>query len=99
MGYGFLAIQESYCFTLQGIGQAKYTVMSGVLETLGRIAGALLLTRWFGYTGICLALPLAWIFTSVYVLPIYYVRSRKIYGGEKAKSLVGKRYALCGFRE
>jgi len=99
MGYGFLAIQESYCFTLQGIGQAKYTVMSGVLETLGRIAGAVLLTRWFGYTGICLALPLAWIFTSVYVLPIYYVRSRKIYGCEKGKSFTGKRYALCGFRE
>jgi len=99
MGYGFLAIQESYCFTLQGIGQAKYTVMSGVLETLGRIAGAVLLTRWFGYTGICLALPLAWIFTSVYVLPIYYVRSRKIYAGEKVKNPAGRRFTLCGSRE
>jgi putative MATE family efflux protein len=73
-GYGFLAIQSAYCFTLQGIGLAKYTIMSGILETAGRIAGAVFLTRWMGYTGVCLALPLAWIFTSVYLLPVYYLK-------------------------
>ena len=75
-GYGFLAIQLAYCFALQGIGLAKYTIMSGILETAGRIAGAVLLTRWFGYTGVCLALPLAWVFTSVYLLPCYYIKRR-----------------------
>jgi Na+-driven multidrug efflux pump len=75
-GYGFLAIQQAYCFALQGIGLAKYTIMSGILETAGRIAGAVLLTRWFGYTGVCLALPLAWVFTSVYLLPCYYIKRR-----------------------
>lgn len=73
-GYGFLAIQLAYCFALQGIGMAKYTIMSGILETAGRIAGAVFLARWLGYTGICLALPLAWIFTSAYLLPIYYLK-------------------------
>jgi putative MATE family efflux protein len=73
-GYGFLAIQLAYCFALQGIGLAKYTIMSGILETAGRIAGAVFLTGWMGYTGVCLALPLAWIFTSVYLLPVYYLK-------------------------
>jgi putative MATE family efflux protein len=73
-GYGFLAIQLAYCFALQGIGLAKYTIMSGILETAGRVAGAVFLTRWMGYTGVCLALPLAWIFTSVYLLPVYYLK-------------------------
>ncbi len=77
-GYGFLAIQESCCFTLQGIGAAKYTILSGVLETAGRLVGALLITKYFGYTGICLALPLAWVFTSIYVIPVYLTQRRRL---------------------
>ena len=71
MGFGFLSIQLAFCFALQGTGFARYTILSGVLETLGRIAGAVLLTRWIGYTGVCLALPLAWVFTSAYLIPVY----------------------------
>lgn len=71
-GYGFLTIQMSFCYTLQGCGFAEKTVLSGVLETAGRIFGAIILTNIMGYAGICLALPLAWIFTSVYLIPTYY---------------------------
>lgn len=76
LGYGFLTIQMSVCFTLQGSGFAGKTIMSGVLETAGRIFGAVVLTKALGFTGICLALPLAWIFTSAYLLPTY-LRCRK----------------------
>ena len=70
-GYGFLSVQLAFCFVLQGCGFAKYTILSGVLETAGRIMGAVVLTKVLGYTGICLALPLAWLFTSVYLVPVY----------------------------
>ena len=70
-GFGFLSVQLAFCFTLQGTGFARYTILSGVLETLGRITGAVLLTRRIGYTGVCLALPLAWVFTSAYLIPVY----------------------------
>ena len=77
MGYGFLSIQMGFCNTLQGTGFAKFTVPSGILECVGRIVGAVVLTRMIGYTGICLALPLAWVFTSIYVVPIYYWCKKK----------------------
>ena len=77
-GYGFLSVQLAFCFVLQGCGFAKYTIFSGVLETAGRIMGAVVLTKVLGYTGICLALPLAWIFTSVYLVPVYFRCRRKL---------------------
>ena len=76
LGYGFLTIQMSMCFSLQGSGFAGMTVVSGVLETAGRIFGAVILARVFGFVGVCLALPLAWIFTSLYLIPTY-LRCRK----------------------
>ena len=81
MGYGFLSIQMGFCNTLQGMGFAKYTVPSGILECVGRMVGAMLLTRILGYTGICLALPLAWVFTSLYIVPVYFGCRRKLLSG------------------
>ena len=75
-GYGFMSLQLAFCFVLQGCGFAKYTILSGVLETAGRVMGAVVLAKTLGYTGICLALPLAWIFTSVYLVPVY-IRCRR----------------------
>ena len=75
-GFGFLTIQMSFCFALQGSGNAKMTVMSGILETAGRLFGAVFLARMYGYIGVCLALPLAWAFTSAYIIPAY-LASRK----------------------
>lgn len=71
MGYGFLTIQMSFCFALQGSGNAKMTVMSGILETAGRLFGAVVIAGIYGYIGVCLALPLAWVFTSAYIIPAY----------------------------
>lgn len=80
LGFGFLTIQMGMCFTLQGSGFAKMTILSGVLETAGRIFGAVVLSEVIGFAGICLALPLAWVFTSVYLIPAYLSSRKKMRG-------------------
>ena len=80
MGYGFLTIQMSFCFALQGSGNAKMTVMSGILETAGRLVGAVVIAGMYGYIGVCLALPLAWVFTSAYIIPAYILCRKRMTG-------------------
>lgn len=52
--------------TLQGMGYSIHAVLSGVGELLGRALGGWLAVRFFGFTGICFANPLAWGFALVY---------------------------------
>lgn len=66
-------------------GNKLYGVMTAPIEAVcqamipvsGQNFGAVVLTRAFGFVGVCLALPLAWIFTSAYLIPAYlYCRRR-----------------------
>ena len=82
MGYGFLTIQMSFCFALQGSGKAKLTVASGILETAGRLVGAVVIAGMYGYIGVCLALPLAWVFTSAYIIPAYILCRKRMTGNK-----------------
>ena len=86
MGYGFLTIQMSFCFALQGSGNAKMTVMSGILETVGRLFGSVVIAGAFGYVGVCLALPFAWVFTSVYIIPAYLLCRKRMTGNRNKLS-------------
>lgn len=45
---------------LQGLGHSLMAVLSGIGELVGRSLGGWLAVRWFGFTAICFANPLAW---------------------------------------
>lgn len=47
--------------TLQGIGKSTMPFFAGVTELFMRIIAALVLSKIFGYLGVCLASPIAWI--------------------------------------
>ncbi|MDR3355733.1 MAG: MATE family efflux transporter [Spirochaetaceae bacterium] len=47
--------------TLQGLGDSLVPTLAGVMELLMRTFAALILTSFFGYTGLCFAGPLAFI--------------------------------------
>ncbi|MDR2864310.1 MAG: MATE family efflux transporter [Spirochaetaceae bacterium] len=57
----FLALLYTFRQTIQGLGNAVVPTISGIIELLMRSFAALVLTRFFGYTGLCYASPLAWI--------------------------------------
>lgn len=61
-----------YRNALQGLGNAKVPLMSGFLELVLRVAVAFTLSRYIGYTGICLASPIAWIGAAILLSSAYY---------------------------
>ena len=58
--------------TLQGMGYSVHAIISGVWELAGRSLGGFLAVWGAGFTAVCLANPLAWIFALCYC--IYMVR-------------------------
>ena len=58
--------------TLQGMGYSFHAIISGVWELAGRSLGGWLAVYGAGFTAVCLANPLAWIFALCYC--IYMVR-------------------------
>lgn len=73
--HGSLMIMRN---TLQGMGHSAQAVLSGVFELGGRTVGSWLSVRFFGFTGICFASPMAWGSALVYcsVIVWYFLRKR-----------------------
>lgn len=61
-----------YRNALQGLGNAFVPLLSGALELLMRVGVALTLSNYIGYTGICLASPIAWIAATILLMVAYY---------------------------
>ena len=61
----FLGTLLVYRNILQGIGEVKYPLLSGIAELIVRGTGALALGYYFGYRGLCFATPLAWLVGAI----------------------------------
>lgn len=73
----FLSLIFIYRNALQGLGDGIVPMMGGIFELVARvIAVAILAPRW-GFTGICLADPCAWIAALIPLIPVYYWKVRK----------------------
>lgn len=83
--YPALGLLLVFRSALQGMGEALYPMLGGVLELVSRLVVSLTLPAFFGYTGICLASPIAWT-TAIIPLIIRYLILMK---GEKN----GREYA------
>jgi putative MATE family efflux protein len=66
--------------TLQGIGKSTMPFLAGILELFIRIAAALGLSKIFGYFGICLANPIAWVGAASFLMISYlYMRKQGVF--------------------
>ncbi|SFD17231.1 MATE family efflux transporter [Clostridium uliginosum] len=63
--FTILGLLFIYRNTLQGIGEAFVPMMAGVAELVVRVIVAFTLPTFIGYTGICLASPIAWIAATI----------------------------------
>ena len=72
--YFALAVLFVFRNTLQGIGKTYVSMIAGVSELVGRVVAALILSKLFGFFGVCLASPMAWICADIPLLLIYYVK-------------------------
>jgi putative MATE family efflux protein len=65
-------------FLIQGMGFSMLAILAGVSEMIARVFAALLLVPAIGYTGICLAIPLAWIFADAFLMPAFIYSRNKL---------------------
>ena len=64
-----------YRNVLQGMGESFVPMMGGIYELVARSLVVFILPKYIGFTGICLADPIAWIAAA---LPLMYTYYKKI---------------------
>jgi putative efflux protein, MATE family len=72
---GFIFIYRN---ALQGLGYGLLPLLGGIFELVARVIVIIVLTKPFGYAGICWANPVAWIFALIPLIPAYYYRINKL---------------------
>lgn len=63
---------------LQGIGKAMSVLVGSILELIGRLTGAIILAKFFAYTGLCFAGPCAWFVAAIFFMIIYVISIKKL---------------------
>lgn len=83
-----LALVNIVRFLIQGMGFSKLAVFAGAFEMLARGLAGFILVPAFGFTAVCFANPLAWIFADIFLIPAYFLVKKKmavILGKRKAE--------------
>lgn len=81
--YFLLALLFIYRYTLQGFGKSAAPTAAGLMELVGRIISAALLSHPFGFAGVSIANPLAWLGALVPLMGSYYMLKRSMEGKTK----------------
>ena len=71
---GFLAVIRS---SIQSMGNGKAPFAACITELVMRIAATFGLAALIGYTGICLASPLAWLGADILLAVVYWIMMKK----------------------
>ncbi len=74
--YLILGLLVVYRSAIQSMGNGRAPFMACIAELIMRISATFGLTRVIGYTGVCLATPLAWIGATALLMPFYYSEMR-----------------------
>ena len=71
MFYIPLAFVNIVRFLIQGMGFSTFAILAGVCEMAARSLAGILLVPALGFTGACIASPLAWILADIFLFPAY----------------------------
>ena len=70
--YCLLVLVNTVRFLIQGLGFSVYAIFAGLFEMIARTLVAFLFVPMLGYTGACMASPLAWLFADLFLIPAYF---------------------------
>ncbi len=76
--YVLLTIIFIYRNAIQGLGGSMSAMLAGAAELIGRVIGAFLLARLFGFAGICFGNATAWLLADVVLIPLYFITLKRI---------------------
>ena len=68
---------------LQGLGDGFVPMLGGVFELFARWLAIALLAAPLGYVGICMADPCAWVSALIPLIPVYFIRIKKLMRWDK----------------
>lgn len=74
----FLYILHVFRSTLQGMGEAFWTVASSFLQVFMRTAVTFFLAKFFGANGICVGDTLAWFSAAMFLMVVYLIKMKKM---------------------
>ncbi|MBB5264239.1 putative MATE family efflux protein [Catenibacillus scindens] len=77
-GYCLLTLVNTVRFTIQGMGFSGLAITAGVMEMAARTFAGLCLVSWLGFTGICMAHPLAWLCADIFLIPAFFFCKKKL---------------------
>lgn len=76
--YVLLALVNIVRFLIQGMGFPTFAILAGVLEMIARtLVGTILVPIW-GFAGVCLGNPMAWILADAFLIPAYFIVKRQL---------------------
>lgn len=79
--YFLLALLFIYRYTLQGLGNSSAPTAAGVMELISRMLAAVLLANVFGFAGVSIAGPLAWLGALIPLFISYYTTKKRLENG------------------
>lgn len=71
--YFLLGLVFVYRNALQGMGQSVITMLAGVSELVMRALAAFLFANLWGYMGVCLANPIAWLGADIFLVLTFHI--------------------------
>ena len=75
-----LAMVNIVRFLIQGMGFSRLAVFAGAFEMLARGLAGFVLVPMFGFSAVCFANPLAWIFADLFLVPAFFFVRKKAEG-------------------
>jgi len=73
-----LTLVNTIRFMIQGMGFSSFAVIAGIMEMVARALAGFILVPYFGFTAVCLASPLAWIFADAFLIPAFFHVRKKL---------------------
>lgn len=70
--YFLLTLVNTVRFTIQGMGYSSFAVIAGIFEMVARSLAGAILVPVFGFTGACVASPMAWLFADIFLIPAFF---------------------------
>lgn len=70
--YPLLTLVNVVRFMIQGMGFSSFAVIAGVLEMVARAFTGIFLVPVFGFVGVMMGSPIAWILADAFLIPAYF---------------------------
>lgn len=73
-----LALVNIIRFLIQGMGFPTFAVLAGVFEMAARSLAGLVMVPLFGFTGVAMGNPAAWVLADAFLIPAYFYVQKKL---------------------